>query len=76
LSFPEAKKTAVKPGQSKPFSAAGGGGGGGGGGGDKKPYPGTSTLPGQGKNVPVQVQKYKPAPRQTAPAKSGEATFF
>jgi len=54
-------KTAVKPGQPKPFTLPG----------DqkkvgateKKPYPGTNTLPGQGSRVPVQKQRLKALPR-------------
>ncbi|OAL01466.1 hypothetical protein IQ06DRAFT_377008 [Phaeosphaeriaceae sp. SRC1lsM3a] len=64
-SFPSSeKKTAVRPGAPKPFtlpgeqkkpSAAGIG--------NRKPYPGTNTIPGQGSKVPVQQQKMKPLPR-------------
>lgn len=54
-------KTAVKPGQPKPFvppveqkkKKTD----------EKKPYPGTNTLPGTGSRTPVQQQKYKPLPR-------------
>ncbi|KAF1916244.1 hypothetical protein BDU57DRAFT_516235 [Ampelomyces quisqualis] len=61
-SLPSEKKSAVKPGRFKPFTPpteqkkAGGDAG-------KKAYPGTNTLPGQGKRVPVQNQKMKPLPR-------------
>jgi hypothetical protein len=60
--FPSEKKSAVKPGQPKPFTPpveqkkpAGG----------NKAYPGTNTVPGQGGRVPVQNQKQrlKPLPR-------------
>jgi len=63
-------KTAVKPGQPKPFvppteqkksgDAA------------KKPYPGTNTLPGQGSKVPVQNQRLKPLPRLGPQVKQGQ----
>lgn len=60
------KKTAIKPGQVKPFT-----------GGDKKnegktPYPGTSTLPGQGGKTPVKAKKYKPAERLAPPTEKGK----
>jgi len=74
LSFPEAKKTAVKPGQNKPYTPPAGKTGGGGE--DNKPYPGPTTLPGEGKRVPVQAQKYKPAPRMAAPVKEGKMTHI
>ncbi|KAL1644269.1 hypothetical protein SLS61_008871 [Didymella pomorum] len=53
--YPTAKKAAVRPGQSKPFTTPQA---------NKtetgpKPYPGTNTLPGQGSKTPV--KKYKPA---------------
>jgi len=62
-SFPSEKKSVVKPGQPKPFTPpteqkkSNGGDVG------KKAYPGTNTLPGQGKRVPVQNQKMKALPR-------------
>lgn len=62
------KKTAVKPGQSKPFVPPKEKDDG------KKPYPGTNTLPGQASRTPV--KKYKPAQRYEPPAKAGEAKFF
>jgi hypothetical protein len=71
--FPSSdKKTAVRPGQSKPFTppteqkkATDAG---------KKAYPGTSTIPGQGSRVPVQNQKpkYKPLPRLGAQVGQGQ----
>ncbi|KAJ4375150.1 hypothetical protein N0V83_002234 [Neocucurbitaria cava] len=56
--YPTEKKTAVRPGQIKPFVPPTE---------NKKPdakkaYPGTNTLPGQGKNVPVQNQRPKGLP--------------
>lgn len=64
-SSPGEKKTPVKPGQPKPFSvkeasssAA-----------EKKPYPGTNTLPGQGGKTPI---KPKAPPRMKAPAERGK----
>ncbi|KAF1979625.1 hypothetical protein BU23DRAFT_548834 [Bimuria novae-zelandiae CBS 107.79] len=72
------KKTAVKPGQSKPFvppaaqekkqeARAG-----------KKAYPGTNTLPGQGGRKPVGVSKsmYKPLQGYEPPVKTGEVKSF
>ncbi|KAL1595309.1 hypothetical protein SLS60_010000 [Paraconiothyrium brasiliense] len=62
--FPSSeKKTAVRPGQSKPFQAPKEDEG-------KKPYPGTNTLPGQGSKTPV--KKYKPAQRYEPPSQKGE----
>ncbi|KAJ4347320.1 uncharacterized protein N0V89_011260 [Didymosphaeria variabile] len=61
------KKTAVRPGQSKPFTAPKEDNA-------KKPYPGTNTLPGQGNKTPV--RKYKPAQRYEPPTKAGEATHL
>lgn len=58
------KKTAVRPGQTKPFVAPKEKDTG------KKPYPGTNTLPGQASRTPV--KKYKPMQRYEAPAKAGE----
>lgn len=62
-SFPSSdKKSVVKPGQPKPFTPPveqkkpGADAG-------KKAYPGTNTIPGQGKRVPVQNQKMKALPR-------------
>lgn len=73
LSFPTAQKTAVRPGQTKPFTpTAAKVGGAGDVGGAKKAYPGTSTLPGQGGNKAVRATPYKAAPRMAAPAKSGK----
>lgn len=64
--YPTAKKSAVKPGQSKPFtppqankSATA-----------PKPYPGTNTLPGQGSKTPV--KKYKPAPTLGSQVQPGQ----
>lgn len=64
--YPTAKKSAVKPGQSKPFtppqankSASA-----------PKPYPGTNTLPGQGSKTPV--KKYKPAPTLGSQVQPGQ----
>lgn len=62
------RKTAVKPGQSKPFTPPQQKNDG------RKPYPGTNTLPGQANKVPV--KRYKPAQRYEPPAKVGEAKFF
>jgi hypothetical protein len=78
--YPEAKKTAVRPGQSKPFKAPGVGGGAGAGAGEeseKKPYPGTNTLPGTGGKTPVNArkQRYKPAERMKGTAEMGKAVF-
>ncbi|KAF1357849.1 hypothetical protein EJ07DRAFT_126836 [Lizonia empirigonia] len=73
--YPSAKKTAVKPNASKPFTSS-----------DarpdarkptsapldaKKPYPGTSTLPGQGGKTPVK-RSYKPAPTLGSQVKPGQ----
>jgi len=67
--FPSSgSKTAVKPGQPKPFVApveqkkpdA------------KKPYPGTNTLPGQGSRTPVQQQRLKPLPRMAPQIGQGQ----
>lgn len=73
--YPTAKKTAVKPNSSKPFVSP-----------DarpdarkptsapldtKKPYPGTSTLPGQGGKTPVK-RSYKPAPTLGSQVKPGQ----
>jgi hypothetical protein len=67
--FPSSgSKTAVKPGQPKPFvppveqkkpNA-------------KKPYPGTNTLPGQGSRTPVQQQRLKPLPRMAPQVEQGQ----
>ena len=66
--FPSAaKKTAVRPGQSKPFTPL------------KqskpvdttKPYPGTSTLPGQATKTPVK-RTYKPAPTLGSQVQPGQ----
>lgn len=62
--YPTAKKTAVKPGQSKPFSPQQESRG------EAKPYPGTNTLPGQGNKTPV--KKYKPAPRLGSQVQPGQ----
>ncbi|KAF2240608.1 hypothetical protein BU26DRAFT_611479 [Trematosphaeria pertusa] len=65
-SAPE-KKTAVKPGQPKPFNAGGQK--------DEKKqttYPGTNTLPGQGGKAPVTAKKYKPMERMAPPAERGK----
>ncbi|KAH7115328.1 hypothetical protein B0J11DRAFT_129502 [Dendryphion nanum] len=59
------KKTAVKPGQSKPFNAQQANKVD-----EKKPYPGTNTLPGQGNNTPV--KKYKPLPTMGGTAERGK----
>ncbi|KAJ4303453.1 hypothetical protein N0V90_002348 [Kalmusia sp. IMI 367209] len=56
------KKTAVRPGQSKPFKPEQKD--------EPKPYPGTNTLPGQASKTPV--KKYKPLPRLAAPAETGQ----
>lgn len=57
------KKTAVRPGQSKPFTPPKEDT-------EKKPYPGTNTLPGQASKAPV--KKYKAMQRYEPPAKRGE----
>lgn len=65
--YPTAKKTAVRPGQSKPFTppkqskpldAS-------------KPYPGTNTLPGQASKTPVR-RTYQPAPRLGSQVQPGQ----
>jgi hypothetical protein len=73
-SYPTEKKTAVKPGQIKPFNppAATAPKE------EKKPispYPGTNTLPGQGGRAPVKAKPYKPMQRMAAPVERGKATF-
>lgn len=65
--FPTAKKTAVRPGQSKPFTPP------------KqsrpvdtsKPYPGTNTLPGQASKTPVK-RTFKPAPTLGSQVQPGQ----
>lgn len=65
-SFPGSdKKTAVKPGQPKPFNAQAAKKPD-----EKKPYPGTNTLPGQGTRAPV--KKYKPLPTMGGTADKGK----
>lgn len=65
--YPTAKKTAVKPGQSKPFSPNPQQGKP-----EPKPYPGTNTLPGQGgKKTPVK-RTYKPAPTLGSQVQPGQ----
>jgi hypothetical protein len=64
--YPTAKKAAVAPGQSKPFSPPQA---------NKsetgpKPYPGTNTLPGQGSKTPV--KKYKAAPTLGSQVQPGQ----
>lgn len=64
--YPTTKKTAVKPGMSKPFTPPAPKED------DKpKPYPGTNTLPGQGGTKPVQ-RRYTPAPRLGPQVKEGQ----
>jgi hypothetical protein len=67
--YPTEKKSAVKPGQSKPFhyNAAQDKKGGEE---EKKPYPGTNTLPGQASKTPV--KKYKPLKRLEGTAERGK----
>ncbi|KAF2653448.1 hypothetical protein K491DRAFT_680534 [Lophiostoma macrostomum CBS 122681] len=73
--YPTEKKTAVKPGQSKPFKAPGVGGAGAE---EEKPYPGTNTLPGQGGKTPVNArkQRYRPAERMKGTAEHGKVQHF
>lgn len=64
--FPgQEKKTAVKPGQSKPFNPQAAKKPD-----EKKPYPGTNTLPGQASKTPV--KKYKPLPTMSGTAEKGK----
>ncbi|KAF2687642.1 hypothetical protein K458DRAFT_475583 [Lentithecium fluviatile CBS 122367] len=60
------KKSAVKPGQAKPFNTQTSS--------TKAPYPGTNTLPGQASKTPVKAKstQYKAAPRMAAPAERGK----
>jgi hypothetical protein len=70
--YPSAKNAPVKYGMPKPFTPpvetkkpdA------------KKPYPGTSTLPGQAPKVPVQNQRLKPLPRLGPQVGQGEKMNF
>ena len=63
--YPTAKKTPVKPGQSKPFTPPQENKT------EPKPYPGTNTLPGQGNKMPVK-RTYKPAQRLGSQVQSGQ----
>ncbi|KAH6643851.1 hypothetical protein C7974DRAFT_382365 [Boeremia exigua] len=63
--YPAAKKTAVKPGQSKPFTPPAQNKP------EPKPYPGTNTLPGQGSKTPVR-RTYKPAQRLGSQVEPGQ----
>lgn len=62
--YPSVKKTAVRPGQSKPFTAPQESKP------EAKPYPGTNTIPGQGSKTPV--KRYKPAPRLGSQVQPGQ----
>ncbi|KAF2796605.1 hypothetical protein K505DRAFT_415654 [Melanomma pulvis-pyrius CBS 109.77] len=70
------KKTAVRPGGAiKPFNPSGGASKVGGGD-EKKPYPGTNTLPGQASKTPVRAQKYKPMERLKPQVEKGKMQHF
>lgn len=76
--YPTEKKTAVKPGQPRPFTAPTNNNNSNNnnanksnnGNNEKKPYPGTNTLPGQASKTPV--KKYKPLERMQGTAEKGK----
>jgi len=71
------KKTAVRPGGApKPFNPTNTLAGAKTGVDEKKPYPGTSTLPGQGTKTPVRAQKYKPMERLKPQVEKGKMQHF